>query len=70
MDIKYTVFMAKNDNGTKNISHINRRVNFFRNGEKWKINKIEWCEGGLQLEDISTKNVGENGLNPRIYISW
>ena len=27
---------------------------------------IDWCEGGLQLSDIATKNVGENNLNPRI----
>ena len=26
--------------------------------------KIEWCEGGLKLADISTNNVGENYLNP------
>ena len=23
-----------------------------------------WCERGLQLEDIATKNVGQNHLNP------
>ena len=23
------------------------------------MNKIDWCEGGLQLADIGTKNVGE-----------
>ena len=30
------------------------------------MHKIGWCEGGLQLADISTKNVGENDLNPRM----
>ena len=30
------------------------------------MHKIFWCEGGLQLADIATKNVGENDLNPRI----
>ena len=31
-----------------------------------KMNKIDWCEGGLQLEEISTRNFGENYLNPTI----
>ena len=34
------------------------------NGENFKLHNIDWCEGGLQLEDIATKNVVENGLNP------
>ena len=28
--------------------------------------KIDWFEGGLQLEDIATKNVGEIYLNTRM----
>ena len=28
------------------------------------MHKIDWCEGGMQLADIFTKNVGEHGLNP------
>ena len=36
-------------------------MNFVRNGEKCKMNKIDWCEGGLQLADIGTKNVSETG---------
>ena len=27
---------------------------------------IDWFEGGLQLADIETNNVGENDLNPRM----
>ena len=30
------------------------------------MHKIDWCEGVLQLADITTKNVGENDLNPRM----
>ena len=26
--------------------------------------KIDWCEGGLQLSYIATKNVGEHDLTP------
>ena len=28
------------------------------------MHNIDWCEVGLQLEDIGTKNVGENYLIP------
>ena len=30
------------------------------------MHKIDWCEGGLKLADIATKNFGEPGLTPRI----
>ena len=30
------------------------------------MHKIDWCEGGLQFEDIVTKNVGEHDLTPRM----
>ena len=30
------------------------------------MHNIDWCERGLQLADIGTKNVGENDLNPRM----
>ena len=30
------------------------------------MHNIDWFEGGLQLSDIETKNVGENDINPRI----
>ena len=30
------------------------------------MHKIDWCEVGLQLSDIGTKNVSEPGLTPRI----
>ena len=38
--------------------------------KKTKMHNIDWCEGGLQLADIATENVGENDLNPRIKIFW
>ena len=61
--------MAKNGKDTKHIRHINRRVNFVRNGEKCKMHKIGWFEGGLKLEYIATENIGEIDLNPKmIYI--
>ena len=41
-------------------------MNLVKNGEKFKIHKIDWCEGGLQLSDIDTKNFVENALTPRM----
>ena len=66
MDRKYAVCIANNGKDTKHTSHISRTVYFVRNGENYKICKIEWCEGGLQLADIATKNVRDNNLNPRM----
>ena len=31
-----------------------------------KMHHIDWCEGGMQLSDIATKNFGDNYLNPRM----
>ena len=28
------------------------------------MHKIDWCEGGLQLADIGTKNLSEPDLTP------
>ena len=30
------------------------------------MHKIYWCEGGLQLADIGTKNVSETDLTTRM----
>ena len=30
------------------------------------MHKIDWCEGGIQLADIATKNFSENYLNLRM----
>ena len=60
LDIMYFVCMVKNVKDTNHTSHSARRVNLVRNGENCKIHKIDWCEGGLQLADIATNNVGEN----------
>ena len=58
--------MAKNGKDTKNTRHIARRMHFVSNGEKCKMHKIDWCEGGLQLAEIGTKNVSEPDLTPRM----
>ena len=41
-------------------------MHFVRNGEKCKMHKIEWFEGGLKLADIATKTVSEPDLKPRL----
>ena len=66
MDIKSAICMDNNGRDTKHTRQIYTRANFVRNGEKWKMHNIDWCEGGLKLEDIVTKNVDENDLNPRM----
>ena len=30
------------------------------------MHNIDWCEGGLQLVDIATKNVDDPDLTPRM----
>ena len=30
------------------------------------MHKIDWCEGGIQLADIATKNFGEPDLTPKM----
>ena len=66
LDSKYAMFMAKNSRDTKHTRHISRRMHLVRNGEKCKMHKIDWCEGGLQLADIGTRNVSEPDLTPRM----
>ena len=66
LDSRSAMCMAKNVRDTKHTRHIARRMHFVRNGEKCKMHKIEWCEGGLQLADIGTKNVSEPDLTPRM----
>ena len=64
LDSKSAMCMAKNGKDTKHTRHIARRMHFVRNREKCKMHKIDWCEGGLQLTDIGTKNVSEPDLTP------
>ena len=66
LDRKSAMCMAKNGKYTKHTRHIARIINFVRNGEKCKMQKIYWCEGGLQLAEIGTKNVSEPDLKPRM----
>ena len=63
-DSKSAMCMAKNGKDTKHTQHIARRTHFVRNGEKYKMQKIDYCEGDLQLADIGTKNVSEPDLTP------
>ena len=51
--------MNNNGKDTKKTRRIDRRVDFVRNSENFKTHKNDWCEGGLKLEYIATKNVGK-----------
>ena len=66
LDSKYDMCMDNNGKDTKHTGHLARIMHFVRNGEKCKMHKIDWCEGGLQLADIGTKNVSEPDLTPRM----
>ena len=66
LDSKSYMCMAQNGKDTKHTIHISRRMHFVRNEEKFKVHKIDWCEVGLQLADIGTKNVSEPELTPRM----
>ena len=66
LDRKSAVCVDKNGKDTNHTRHISIRVHFVRNGENCKMHNIDWCEGGLQLADFETKNVGENYLNHRM----
>ena len=65
-DSKSAMYMATNGKDTKHTRHISRIMYSVRNGEKCKMHKIVWCEGGLQLAYIATKNVYEHNLTPRM----
>ena len=66
LDGKSAMCMARNGKDTKHTRHIASRTHFVRNGEKCKMHKIDWFEGGLQLADIGTKNLSEPDLTPRM----
>ena len=66
LDGKYAMCMAKNGKYTKHTRHIASIMHFVRNGGKCKMHKIDLCEGGLQLADIDTNNVGDPDLTPRM----
>ena len=64
LDSKSDMCMANNGKDTKQKRRIERIMHLVRNGEKCKIHNIEWCEGGMKLADIATKNLGEHDLTP------
>ena len=66
LDSKSSGCMDKNGNNIKHTRKIARRVYLMRNVENCKMKKNEWYEGGMQLEDIVTKNFEENDLNTRM----
>ena len=66
LDSKSAMCMAKNGKDTKHTRHIASRMHLARNGGNCNMQKIDWCQGGLQLAEIATKNVGEHDLIPRM----
>ena len=66
LDRESAMCMANNGKDTKHTRHTARRMHFVRNGEKFKMHKIDWCEVGLQLAYIGTRNLSEPDLTPRM----
>ena len=66
LDSKSAMCMAKNGKDTKHTKAPFKENDFLRNGEKCNMHKIDWCEGGLQLADISTRNVGYHYLTSKM----
>ena len=60
------MYTANNGKDTKHTRQVARIIYLVRNGEKFNMHKINWCEGGVQLEDIGTKNVNDPDLTPRM----
>ena len=66
LDSKSSMCMVNTSNDTKHTRHIARIMHFVMNGEKCKMHKIDWCEGDLKFAYITTKNVGDHDLKPRM----
>ena len=66
LDTKYAMCMSNNGKDIKHTRHIARRINFVRNGEIFKMHKIDCCEGGLKFAYIGTNSVAETDLTPRM----
>ena len=58
--------MDKNVKYTKDTKHISIRMHFLRNGKYCNLHNTVWCEGGIQLAHIGTKDDRVDGLNPRL----
>ena len=66
LDRSSAVFIFDDSADTNHTSNISGRVHFVSNGDRCKMHKVDWYEGGIQLVDIVTKNFGENDLNTRM----
>ena len=49
--------MDTNGKYTKKNSQIASIIHLVRNVEEWNLHKKVWCEEGMKLENIETKNV-------------
>ena len=58
--------MYKNGKDTKYARHISIRIHFVRNSEDFNLQNAVWCDVGLDLADIGTKNVRGYEFNPRL----
>ena len=66
LDSKSDMCVAKKRKDDKHTRHIARIIHFVRNGKKCKMPKIYWCESGVKLAVIGTKNASDPDLTPRM----
>ena len=66
LDSKSAMCMANNGKDTKHTRQIARIIHLVRNGNKFKMHKTDWCEGGMQSAEIFTKNVSEPDITARM----
>ena len=66
LDKKSVICKDKNGKYTKQTRKISRIIHLLINGEDCNFQNKVWCEGGLQLADIGTKNIREEKLNPKL----
>ena len=65
LNINSAVCMVNYGKNIKHTRRISRKKYFVINGKEYNLHKTMWCQGGLKLVDIVTKNVREDELNPR-----
>ena len=66
LDSKSDMCMSNNGKDIRHTRHIAMIMHLVRNEKKCKMQKIDWCEGGLQMVDITNNNVGEHDVTPRM----
>ena len=66
LDSRSAQAMGNSFRDTKHTRHIARRYHYVRTGAQEGHWVLHWCEAGLQLADVGTKNLPGRDLQPRL----